>query len=791
MNINRKEHYQFLEDELRAQTEQFSQKLSTSATYLREVKGELFAAQYLKFENGEMILKFSNRYSVPRKGEYLYCFTVPKELRNPHNWEKKTYGDLIKSKGCFSEVVCIWQSPIKDNPDFCLSGFRGVDTDFANCIMGGEGMILLLGPNKPPYEYISNLQNIVQTYHNTKIDAILDCETSLSLFEPFLLESKIDISNYLLTQLSLSDSIILQGPPGTGKTYQIAELCKKLCQQGNSVLVTALTNRALMEVASKESLNELLLNGNIHKTKLTVDETKEIPDLQNIKQLSAIPGHIILSTFYITSGEATKVASIPPFDVVIMDEASQALLGMFVASILLGKKCIYVGDPEQLSPVITINEDRIARRNYSAYIDGLTTICDIANIPAYRLIETYRLPYRAATYTGIFYNNTLKSKANTKINLLFPDLLDDLSALLNNSGGPTLLKTDLPLGDKKPIPALALSTIIVSSLLCIKEKLSIAVLSSYVETAKALQRTIYQTVGNHNNLLIDTVSRIQGLTTDIVIFVIPNTGYDWSLNRRLFNVATSRARRHTIIIADKNILSFNSPLIDSEVKTYLQKLNDEQSVYVPTNDNNKIIRNQTITASSSVNSQIENEQTIDLTHSSYKALPAYDNPNFIETEVPKMGVKVVGFIDLEKTQSKKRKNPSTKTVYIIDTNVFVDCPDICNKLGKDNQIILSAKVVDELDKLKITLSEEEKENVNKALKNLNQAIDQPNVTFEVANTKLLPPDFNRRSPDNMILSVALKYKSDNPILLTSDNGLQIKAKGMHITTISLKELLKF
>jgi hypothetical protein len=37
--------------------------------------------------------------------------------------------------------------------------------------------------------------------------------------------------------------------------------------------------------------------------------------------------------------------------------------------------------------------------------------------------------------------------------------------------------------------------------------------------------------------------------------------------------------------------------------------------------------------------------------------------------------------------------------------------------------------------------------------------------------------------------VALKYKGENPIMLTSDNGLQIKAKGMGITTITLKDFL--
>jgi rRNA-processing protein FCF1 len=62
--------------------------------------------------------------------------------------------------------------------------------------------------------------------------------------------------------------------------------------------------------------------------------------------------------------------------------------------------------------------------------------------------------------------------------------------------------------------------------------------------------------------------------------------------------------------------------------------------------------------------------------------------------------------------------------------------------------------------------------------------------MDTAELTLLPNDFSKKSPDNFILSVALKYKSENPIMLTSDNGLQIKAKGLGITTLTLKDFLK-
>lgn len=40
------------------------------------------------------------------------------------------------------------------------------------------------------------------------------------------------------------------------------------------------------------------------------------------------------------------------------------------------------------------------------------------------------------------------------------------------------------------------------------------------------------------------------------------------------------------------------------------------------------------------------------------------------------------------------------------------------------------------------------------------------------------------------MSVALKYKDDNPIMLTSDNGLQLKSKILGVSTVSLKKFLK-
>ena len=76
MIIDRNKHRQFIQDELKAQTDEFRAKLETSAIDLMLVKKEVFVAIFIKFkENGEMLLKFPSSRPIPRKNQYFYCFT--------------------------------------------------------------------------------------------------------------------------------------------------------------------------------------------------------------------------------------------------------------------------------------------------------------------------------------------------------------------------------------------------------------------------------------------------------------------------------------------------------------------------------------------------------------------------------------------------------------------------------------------------------------------------------------------------------------------------------------------
>ena len=571
MIYTREKQWQFLEDELKAEVNEFDIKLNTSAAYLMD-KGEVFTAQFLSFsDSGEMRVRFSTKRPIPRKGEYLYCMTLHKELRDYKNWGNRTYGDLVKDKTNFSEVICNWIAP-SDDPRFILAGFIGVDVEFADWISSAPMTVLVMGPNKPPFDYIAHLQSLIQCQNSISVSSVLDADYAPDSWKPTLLDGKRDISEFLLAQLSLNDSIILQGPPGTGKTYHISKLCAKLMAQGSSVLVTALTNRALIEIAKKPFLQPYLDDRKIYKTKVTTDEEKEIPKLTAIKEVNPIKSSLVLSTFFITSGVASELAADEPFDYVIVDEASQALLPMIAAAKRLGKKTLFVGDVKQMPPVIQIKTSKIRENRYESLVEGLNSITQAALYPTYQLTETRRLTERGAKFTGLFYEDSLVSLAEHKwmeISHCF---------FLNRGGGPTLLKTDMEIGDLAAISAMDLTLAVVSAIHKEMKDKEIAVLTCMKETVRGLQKKINSNL-KKSNIIIDTVARVQGLTTDICIYVIPNTHYLRSLDPRLFNVATSRARFQTIIIVDKEIFGYSR--MDSQVKEYLCKLEAEFSFYLP------------------------------------------------------------------------------------------------------------------------------------------------------------------------------------------------------------------
>lgn len=163
----------------------------------------------------------------------------------------------------------------------------------------------------------------------------------------------------------------------------------------------------------------------------------------------------------------------------------------------------------------------------------------------------------------------------------------------------------------------------------------------------------------------------------------------------------------------------------------------------------------------------------------------------INKEKEKFGeIESVTFLELEKKFLLKEKEfelIKKRKSIIVDTNILIEEPKIIDIIGSLQNIIFSAKVIDELDGLKNR--SETKEKVQEAIREIRKHQKNRNISFNTSKVENLPDDLNKKSPDNMILSVALQYQKRNPILLTNDKGLQIKAEMLEIPAKTITELI--
>ena len=729
MRYNRKQYQDFLSTEIETQVRSYEQIVNTKAMVLKD-RGDVFVGMFIKInEQGFAIFKVRESDKMPRKNSFWTAVYYIDPMSRFRQWGDLSWLEIReKYQKDFSDAYCCWLSKSEDE-GFCLVGFKNITVEFANLLT--PNTIVAFGPNDPPLQYLKNLLTYTES---ASADHILDAELNTYMWKPTPIEANENSNKLLLEQLNDSCHLIIQGPPGTGKTYRMANLAKHLLDENKSVLVTALTNQALMELAAKEALEDYIKRGRVSKTSLTIDEARQL-NLQKVNEnkCNPIKGELTLASFYVSSGWPSDESA---FDYVIMDEASQALYPMIAVSFKLGKKVVWVGDQKQLPPIVLTNEDIINGNNWKDIVNGFNTLCNSTDYKSFLLKNTFRLTKRGAECTGVFYDNLLHSVSEyqtTPTNISW----------INHQGGPMMEYVALPLGEKAPEVAIHVILSKVKDILATSSKASIAVLCKFKDSIRALQKAFVLGLSVKelpDNIKIETVDRVQGLTIDYCFFLIPNVSTRYSLQSELFNVATSRARYNTIIVADKLLLKEN---MSEDVRKYLLKASNNSFVSFA----------KTISAGS-----------ITLT--------------------------VKDKIDLSKFEKKRAELVNEKeNIYIIDTNVFVNCPDIISKIGKKYKIIIPSTVLEELDKLKIKEGID-KITLSKAAKNISMAFTQQYSCMEDANVSLLPNGFDRKNPDCKILSVALKHSEENPILLTSDNMLAARAKGLGITTITLKDFLR-
>ena len=162
---------------------------------------------------------------------------------------------------------------------------------------------------------------------------------------------------------------LIQGPPGTGKTLMLAFLAKLLVDDGQRVLVTALTHRAIHNALNK--VPEVDVNIPVCK----IGEGRHAGDLNVLNFDNFDQSHFgDLKGGYVVGAtpfalQSKRLANVE-FDVVLFDEASQITLPLAIMGMLAGNKYIFIGDENQLPPVTVSSKQQIDQTSIFDFLAG-------------------------------------------------------------------------------------------------------------------------------------------------------------------------------------------------------------------------------------------------------------------------------------------------------------------------------------------------------------------------------------------------------------------------------------
>lgn len=504
------------------------------------------------YKRGILILRFKTG-KFPRLNIPLTLSYPKSSVGLVKNW-RFSYGDFREYHAeQYTNCLPIYYLENKEKEDFRYIGVKNVSMSFLKHIKSDlenrKKSVIVLGEEDPPREYLVALKKFTErNYRNLILQMSL---VNMKKWIPTPLNNEDSIVSDCIKSIENNDAMVLQGPPGTGKTHLVAELCGHYLKLEKKVCVVALTHKALIEVALKNGLNQPVIDGRVFKTNLKADEEAKLPQLKQHDIFQPIPeSSLLLSTYYSFSKLLLELPERKnSFDLVIIEEASQAFLSTIAGFKEFGKKLLVVGDFMQLQPIVRNNRNAYKiDKNIGSIINGLRTFSINQNHISYRLLNSYRLTPKSTNQTGVFYNNQLRSLSIINGGI---EIGKDKNLFCPN-GGTSIVNFKKMDEGRSPKNAIIFILKLVVKMRSKYPNFKIAILSPYKTTINSIvDRILYLNIG-FKKLEVNTVDRIQGMTVDFCFFLAPTGKTSFVFEENRFNVATSRAKRGTLIVMEKS-----------------------------------------------------------------------------------------------------------------------------------------------------------------------------------------------------------------------------------------------
>ena len=521
-------------------------------------------------EHGQLVLRFDTQVTPRLKVPMTFCLIKKKAYEEYDSeiskWECTSlkFRENFNVHTNFSDILPIYYLKGRNT-----IGCGSVSIEMVQAVRSALDQQMTIKfvmlETLPPTELLMNLAEYIKR-HPSDENLLLTPKISYDEWAPTELTSNENVADKVIDSLRERNICVLQGPPGTGKSYTLAEIVSRMALENNSICVTTQSNSSLISLISQDTMKPLIEKGTICKTVLTAEEKKNHPYLLSAdKDLSVAEGSLLCTTYYSLSRIINKIDQ-PIYDLIVIEEASQAFLTAIAAFIKLGKRCLIIGDPMQLPPVVEIiNSSDYNGIDINTQIYGMLTYICSTDVPSYRMTTSYRLTAASTNQSKYFYGGHLMSIQEKKT--IF-NVSSDIKPFFPDEGGTIIYTTKGSSGANCSIGAMEIIHRIVDVFNGFYPKRRLAILSPFVLTTKALQ-TEFCHDDQKLDILVDTINRIQGETVDYTIFYIPLRNHDFAFSANLFNVATSRSRSTTLIISDIPLDII--PISSNKVKQFLSE----------------------------------------------------------------------------------------------------------------------------------------------------------------------------------------------------------------------------
>ncbi len=404
--------------------------------------------------------------------------------------------------------------------------------------------------------------------------------------------------------LSQQDVAVVHGPPGTGKTTTLVAAIVELAKRDKKILITAPSNAAtdhLLQQCVQAGLKGVRI-GNVAKVEednqaMTIDALlARDPDFKRIRELKKraiefkkmggkykrsfgkeeadqrkllfqeaknlqkeardweqylIEKHIEESDVVAATliGANHHFIKDKKWDVVVIDEAGQALAPACLVAIAHADKVILAGDPHQLPPTIKSNQPA-ARPLSTTLLDVVVKVNEEA---VYFLDTQYRMNEQIMHFSNLkFYQERLKAHPSVQNHcwheeqppVIFIDTAGcgyeeqkgDEGESLQNQEEVSLMMRHMERWS-------------------VLQEHQIAVISPYRGQVNRMQEMLSES----SNLEVNTIDSFQGQEADLVYISLVRSNEDGDIgflkDYRRMNVAMTRARKGLIVIGDSATLA--------------------------------------------------------------------------------------------------------------------------------------------------------------------------------------------------------------------------------------------